>query len=40
MKEMKASNTSGGKVNRGLANRRALEIALYTMGNYGKLRIV
>jgi hypothetical protein len=40
LKEIKASNTSGGEFNRGLANRRAQEIALYTMGDYGKLRIV
>jgi hypothetical protein len=40
IKEMKAGNTSNGKVSRGLADSRAREIALYTMGNYGKLRIV
>ena len=40
MTRMKAANKSGGEVNDGLIKRRELEIALYTLGNYGKLRLV
>jgi hypothetical protein len=40
MNRLKQANKSGGKINEGLVKRRALEVALYTMGDYGKLRIV
>ncbi len=40
MKRMQQANTSGGEVNDGLTRRRALEIALYTLGDYGELREV
>ena len=40
MRRMKAANKSGGKVNDGLTKRRSLEVALYTLGDYGLLRIV
>ena len=40
MIRMKAANKSGGEVNDGLTKRRALEVALYTLGSYGKLRTV
>lgn len=40
MTVMKNYNKSDGKINDGLINRRAFEIALYTFGNYGKLRVV
>ena len=38
--EMKAKNTSGGKVDKGLIKRRELEVTLYSFGDYGKLRVV
>lgn len=40
MNRLKEGNKSGGKINQGLTKRRALEAALYTLGDYGKLRIV
>jgi GH24 family phage-related lysozyme (muramidase) len=40
MTRFKAANKSGGSVNDGLTKRRALEVALYTLGNYGTLRVV
>lgn len=40
MTRMMAANKSGGEVNEGLTKRRALEVALYTFGNYGTLRVV
>lgn len=40
MNRMKDANKSNGKVHKVLVKRRDLEIALYMLGNYGKLRIV
>lgn len=40
MTRMKAANKSGGKINDGLTKRRAMEIAIYTLGEYGQLRKV
>jgi len=40
MTRLKAANKSGGEVNEGLTKRRALEVALYTLADYGKLRVV
>lgn len=40
MIRLKAANKSGGVVNDGLTKRRGLEVALYTLGDYGKLRVV
>lgn len=38
--ELKARNTSGGKVEKGLVKRRELEITLYSFGYYGNIRVV
>lgn len=40
MNRMKDANKSGGIVNEGLIKRRALEIAVYTLADYGKLRVI
>lgn len=40
MNRLKQANKSSGEINAGLVKRRALEVTLYTQGNYGRLRIV
>ena len=40
MRRTKSAKKFGGKINDGLTKRRALEISIYTLGEYGQLRKV